>query len=128
MEYIYPAVFEQNSDGSYTITFPDLPGCISEGKSLSNAIDMAQNSLTQWIEYLLEEKINIPHPSDIKTIKTSSNQFANLIRTGIRNNRAVRRTVSIPGWLDTKAADAGISLSKVLQEALKARFENKKQP
>jgi predicted RNase H-like HicB family nuclease len=122
MEYVYPAIFEQNNDGSYTITFPDLPGCISEGKSLSNALDMAQSALTQWIEYLLEEKENLPEPSDIKTIKPSSNQFVNFVKAEIRNNRAVRRTVSIPGWLDVKATDAGISLSKVLQDALKEKL------
>lgn len=122
MEYIFPAIFEQNSDGSYTITFPDLPGCISEGKSLSNAMDMAQSALTQWIEYLLEEKENIPDSSDIKNLKPLKNQFVNLVRAGIRNNRAIRRTVSIPGWLDVKAAEAGISLSKVLQDALKEKL------
>lgn len=79
MEYIYPAIFELNSDGSYTITFPDLPGCISEGKSLGNAIDMAQSALTQWIEYLLEEKENIREPSNVKMYehwKNKSNQAA----------------------------------------------------
>ena len=121
-EYVYPAIFEQNSDKSYTITFPDLPGCISEGKSLANAIDMAQNALTQWLEYLLDEKETIPSPSQIKKINTLENQFANLVRAEIRDNHAVRRTVSIPNWLDIKAADAGISLSKILQEALKARL------
>jgi predicted RNase H-like HicB family nuclease len=54
MEHTYPAIFHLNGDGSYTITFPDLPGCISEGKSLGNAIYMAQSALTQWIEYLTE--------------------------------------------------------------------------
>jgi len=122
MEYVYPAIFEQNSDGSYTITFPDLPGCISEGKSLGNAIYMAQSALTQWIEYLLEEKESVPNSSDIKNITTSKNQFVSLVRAELRDNRAVRRTISIPGWLDVKAADAGISLSKVLQDALKERL------
>lgn len=46
MEYVYPAIFQQNEDGSYTITYPDLPGCISEGKSLGNAMFMAQSALT----------------------------------------------------------------------------------
>jgi len=122
MEYIYPAIFEQNSDDSYTITFPDLPGCISEGKSLSNAMDMAQGALSQWIEYLQEEKKDIPDPSNMKKIKPLKNQFTTLIMAKVRDNRAVRRTVSIPGWLDAKATDADISLSKVLQEGLKARL------
>ncbi len=123
MEYIYPAIFEQNSDGSYTITFPDLPGCVSEGKSIGNAMDMAQDALTQWVEYLLEEKELIPNPSDIKIINPAGNQFVSPVRTRIRDNRAVRRTVSIPGWLDAKAAAAGISLSKVLQEGLKKHLD-----
>ncbi|NLN49787.1 MAG: hypothetical protein GX154_12040 [Clostridiales bacterium] len=122
MEYIFPAIFECNEDGSHTITFPDLPGCISEGKSLSSAIDMAQNAFTQWIEYLLDEKEDIPTPSNMKKINVSENQFVNLVCADIRDNRAIRRTVSIPGWLDIKAADAGISLSKVLQEALKEKL------
>jgi len=122
MEYIYPAIFEQNSDDSYTITFPDLPGCISEGKSLCSAMDMAQGALSQWIEYLQEEKKDIPNPSNMEKIKPLKNQFATLIMAKVRDNRAVRRTVSIPGWLDAKATDADISLSKVLQEGLKARL------
>lgn len=122
MEYVYPAVFEQNSDGSFTITYPDLPGCISEGKTLGNAMYMAQNALTQWIEFLLEEKEPVPLASDVNKIKPLNNQFVNLIWADVRNNRAVRRTVSIPGWLDTKAAEAGISLSKVLQDALKEKL------
>lgn len=123
MDYIYPAIFEHNDDGSYTITFPDLPGCISEGKSLSNAMDMAQKALTQWIEYLLDEKEPIPEPSDIKKIIPADNQFINLVQAQIRDNRAVRRTVSIPGWLDAKATEAGLSLSKILQDALKERLD-----
>lgn len=122
MDYIYPAIFKQNSDGTYTITYPDLPGCISEGKTLGNAIDMAQKALSQWMEYLLEENELIPNASDIKSIIPLENQFINLVRAELRDNRAVRRTVSIPGWLDAKAADAGISLSKVLQDALKEKL------
>ena len=123
MEYIFPAIFTKNDDGSYTITFPDLPGCISEGKSLVNAMDMAQDALTQWINYLSEEGEAIPNPSDIKTIDTTEKQFVNLILAKLRDNRAVRRTVSIPGWLDAKASEAGISLSKVLQEGLKKHLD-----
>lgn len=123
MEYVYPAIFDQNDDDSYTITFPDLPGCISEGKSLSNALYMAQSALTQWIEYLLDEKESIPVPSQIQNINLADNQFVNLVRADIRDNRAIRRTVSIPGWLDIKASEAGISLSKILQDALKERLK-----
>ena len=49
-EYVYPAIFHANEDNTFTITYPDLPGCITEGKSLANAMYMAQYALTQWLE------------------------------------------------------------------------------
>ena len=121
-EYVYPAVFHSNDDGSYTITYPDLPGCISEGKSLGNAVYMAQAALTQWIEYLTDKKQSIPSASDLKTIDLSPEEFVSLIRADVKDGRAVKRTVSIPKWMDDKVTETGLSLSRVLQDALKERL------
>ena len=123
MEIVYPAVFCANDDGSYTVIYPDLTGCISEGKSLANAIYMAQSALTQWVEYLIDRKQMIPKPSDIKTIETNENEFVNLIRAEVKDGRAVKRTVSIPKWMDDKLSESGLSLSRVLQDALAQRLQ-----
>lgn len=95
-EYVYPAVFHENEDGSYTITYPDLPGCISEGKSLGEAMRMAQSALTQWIEYLSDKKMDIPEASKAASISCAESEFVNLVRADIKDGRAVKRTVSIP--------------------------------
>ncbi len=121
-EYVYPAIFHENEDGSFTIVYPDLPGCISEGKSLGNAVYMAQSALTQWIGYLTDKKLEIPSPSNLQNITVSENEFVNFIRADIRDNRAVKRTVSIPKWMDDQVTEAGLSLSRVLQEALKSKL------
>lgn len=121
-EYVYPAVFHENSDGSYTITYPDLPGCISEGKSLENALYMAQSALSQWMEYLIESKESAPQASRSREIPLEDGEFVNLVRADIKDTRAVRRTVSIPRWLDERVSAEGLSLSRILQEALKARL------
>ncbi len=121
-EYVYPAIFHPNEDGSFTITYPDLPGCISEGKSLGNAMYMAQSALTQWMEYLLDKKQAIPSPSSLKCLETAPEEFVNLIRAEIKDGRAVKRTVSIPKWMDDKVIESGLSLSRVLQDALKERL------
>ena len=94
-EYVYPAIFHSNDDGTFTITYPDLPGCISEGKSLGNLAD----------------------------IKITQNEFINLIRADIKDTRAVKRTVSLPKWMDDMVIEAGLSLSRVLQDALKDRLK-----
>jgi predicted RNase H-like HicB family nuclease len=122
MECVYPAIFHKNKDGSFTITYPDLPGCVSEGKSLGNALYMAQSALIQWIEYLSDKKQEIPKASSVGDIQTSYGEFINLIRAETRDGRAVKRTVSLPKWLDEKVVESGLSLSRVLQDALIAKF------
>lgn len=121
-EYVYPAIFHANKDGSFTITYPDLPGCISEGKSLGNAMYMAQSALSQWMEYLMDKGQNIPLASNLSDIRTAPEEFVNFIRAEVKDNHAVRRTVSIPKWMDDEVTESGISLSRVLQEALRERF------
>jgi predicted RNase H-like HicB family nuclease len=79
MEYSYPALFQGNADGSYTVTFPDLPGCISEGKSLGDALDMAQSALTQWVEYLRDKALAIPPATPVKAVKTAKGAFVNVV-------------------------------------------------
>lgn len=124
MQYVYPAIFHANDDGSYTITYPDLPGCISEGKSLENAIYMAQAALTEWIEYLHDRKLDLPHASRLKAIPINEPEFINLVRADIKDDRAVRRTVSLPKWMDDEVVSAGLSLSRVLQEALTQKLQS----
>lgn len=120
--YVYPALFHSNEDGSYTITYPDLPGCISECKSLETALSMAQDALKQWLECTIEIGQDIPPASRPEAVVPGSGEFVGPIRVDLNDTRAVRRTVSIPTWMDDQVSSAGISLSKVLQDALKARF------
>ncbi len=121
-EYVYPAIFHKNNDGSYTILFPDLPGCITEGKTLGEAMRMAQSALTQWVEYLKDKKETIPTASNLQSVDIEAGEFVNLIRADVKDGRAVKRTVSLPKWMDEAVAEAGLSLSKVLQDALKQRL------
>lgn len=123
MERQYPAIFRVNKNDSYTITFPDLPGCVSESKNLNNAMTVAQSALIQWLNYLADKELRIPLATDIKNIKVSEAEFTMLIDTDANDNYAVKRTVSLPYWLDTKASKAGLSLSRVLQDALSAKLK-----
>jgi predicted RNase H-like HicB family nuclease len=122
MEYVYPAIFHQKEVGSYSIIYPDLPGCISEGKDLGKAMRMAQSALAQWIGYLADKKQDIPQASPIGHIKITSGELVNLICAEVKDDRAVKRTVSIPKWMDDKVAQSGLSLSRVLQEALNEKL------
>lgn len=121
-KYIYPAVFHPNDDGSYTVTFPDLPGCITEGKDLDNALHMAQDALSGWMEYATESGTPVAPASRPQDLALGQGEFTSLTSVELKDSRAVRRTVSIPKWMDDKVTDAGLSLSRVLQDALKERL------
>lgn len=121
-EYVFPALFHPNDDGSFTITYPDLPGCISEGKSLGNAMYMAQSALTLWLECAADEKEEIPAASNLADIHLEDGEFTSLVRAEVKEGRAVRKNISIPQWMDEKATQYGLSLSRVLQDALRERF------
>lgn len=120
--YIYPAVFHPNEDGSYTITYPDLPGCITEGKDLANALHMAQDALDGWVSYAVKNGVDMALPSASPTISLAEGEFTSLVRVDLMDERAVRRTVSIPKWMDDQVQETGLSLSRVLQDALKTRL------
>lgn len=122
-EYIYPAVFHKNKDNTFTVTFPDLLGCITEGKTLGQAMKMAQLALTQWIEYLHDEKEIIPPASNCHDIKITNEEIISFIQADLRDTRAVKRTVSLPKWMDDKLAELGFSLSKILQEAAQKKID-----
>ena len=78
-KYGYPAVFHPNEHGSYTVIFPDLPGCITEGKDLDHALHMAQDALTVWGRYAVEAGEHIAPASDPQDIPLGENEFIHLL-------------------------------------------------
>ncbi len=73
---------------------------------------MAQSALIQWIEYLTDKSQEIPQATKLQDIHIDSGEFANLVRIDLIDGNAVKRTVSIPKWMDDKASEAVLSLSK----------------
>lgn len=127
MKLIYPAVFTPFGDrDGYTVEFPDLPGCITEGDSLIEAIEMATDAACGWILGEIEEGNGFPAPRAAKDIDIEDNDFVNMIILNIDayaeqyGNKAIRRNVTLPAWLDTYVQRNNLSLSKVLQDSVMA--------
>ena len=127
-KYVYPAIFTPEEDGKYSVCFKDLEGCYTCGDNLADAIFMAEDvlALTLW-DYETENK-KIVSPSDPNKIPLEKGEFVNLIYADTTeyakkvNTRAVKKTLSIPEWLNTKAEAAGVNFSQILQEALKDKL------
>ena len=127
-KYVYPAIFTKEAEGGYSVSFPDVKGCYTQGKTLPEAIEMAEDALGLMLCTYEDKKMDIKSPTDVHDIYVESNQTVSLIlcdtvktRKEI-DNRAVKKTLSIPQWLNTMAEENGINFSQVLQKALKAEL------
>lgn len=125
-QYVYPAVFHPLDDGGLFISFPDLPGCMTEGNDIAEALFMARDALETWLAGAEDHKDLIPAPSAPPEVQ--SPEFVNLVMADTTawrkkyDSKAVKKTLSIPNWLNTKAEEAGVNFSQILQDALKERL------
>lgn len=123
-KYIYPAVFTRDGE-FYTVRFPDLESCYTQGENLQDAYEMAADVLCLTLYNLEEENAAIPQASGATEIKTKKKEFVSLVVCDTLeyrkhyDNRAVKKTLSIPAWLNTMSEREGINFSAVLQAALK---------
>ena len=123
-KYIYPAVFKKE-EGILVVSFPDFESCYTQGDDLQDAYEMAADVLCLTLYRMEENDAPIPVPSEIKKIKTNKDEFVSFISCDTieyrqyYDNRAVKKTLTIPAWLNTMSEREGINFSAVLQKALK---------
>ena len=133
MKLVYPAVFTPciEKEG-YTVEVPDLPGCVTEGKDLVDAIEMGVDAASGWVLGELEEGNNIPAPSLRKeNIKLEDPEsFVSMLVLDMDayaekyGDKTVRINITIPAWLNTYGEKNNINFSRVLQDALLKRASN----
>ena len=125
MKLIYPAIFYPFEDGGgFTVEVPDLPGCVSEGKTLADAILMGTDAASGWILDELEDGNAVPEASASSDLHPDEGGIVNLLVLDMDSyaekygNKAVRKNITIPAYMDTYAENHGLSLSKVMQDAI----------
>lgn len=121
MKLLYPAIFHEDNDGVWA-EFPDLEGCQSYGDTVSETLDNAREALEGYCITLLEDGHMLPAASDIKTITTDGNAFVTLVETDLTTRlakqKSVKKTLTIPAWMNDAAVEKGINFSSVLQEGI----------
>lgn len=125
MKYIYTAVFSTGDDGKVYARVPDLPGCISTGKNLQDAINQISDAAAGWLTVAEDEGLPIYEPTSQKDIPHESNdeltfiQIDTIAYRALTDTRAVRKNVSLPAWMATLVEKQGINCSQILQDALR---------
>ncbi len=123
MKLIYPAYFSAFDEGKgYTVEFPDLPGCITQGDNLAEAFEMAEDAAAGWILTSIEDCEELPKPS--KNLQNDEYTFVNFILIDIDeyakkySTKSVKKTLTIPQWLNTLAEKENVNFSQILQKAI----------
>ena len=130
-KYVYPAIFTPEAEGGYSIRFPDIENCFTDADDLTSAMKMANDVLCLMLYELEQAEAPIPAASGAIDIQrmTTSNEFVSLIACDtieyrkFFDNKAVKKTLSIPSWLNDMAERAGINFSATLQTALKQQLD-----
>lgn len=130
MKLVYPAVFRPLEAGDgYTVTVPDLPGCVTEGASLADAILMAEDAASGWVLDELEDGNQAPTASALGSLPLQAGDFVNLLVLDMDayaekyGSKAVRKNLTIPAWLNTFAEARHINFSKVLTDGLEELYQ-----
>jgi predicted RNase H-like HicB family nuclease len=122
--YIYPAIFSYDADG-ISIEFPDLPGCLPCANTTDEALQNAKEAMALHLWSMENDDDPIPEPSSIENIVSEPNQVVVLVEAYMPvyrdaiENQSVKKTLTIPQWLNRVAEEKHVNFSQVLQSALK---------
>ena len=117
----YPAIFTLEKD-QYWVEFIDLEGCFSNGTSLPEAMENSKEAMGLFLEDLEDFPTCT---TNIKNIKLKENQIISFVSIDLEEhkrkytNKSVKKTLSIPAWLNTLAEKENVNFSQILQNALK---------
>ncbi len=123
----YPAVFHKAEEGGFWVTFPDLCECMTQGEDWADAYQMAVDALGLAVTERLRQKEDLPQPSKADSIQEDGTIV--VIAFDLEeynkkyNSKAVKKTLTIPEWLNERALAKNINFSQVLQEALLERID-----
>lgn len=141
MNYVYPAIFYEE-EGKISVIFPDLENLATFGDNLADAMHMAQDACGLYLFTSLRDGEKLPAATPIDDIdmiavlkdleieSATDSAFVNMVLVNMTDytkqysDKAVKKTLSIPMWLNTICEEKNINFSKVLQEALLIKIQS----
>lgn len=127
----YPALFHKAEEGGFWISFPDIPECLTEGDNMDDAYNMAIDALGLCLADMEKNNIPFPAPSPVDKINVDADallvviEFDMLAYKKRTSSKSVKKTLTIPAWLNEQAIQLNINFSQVLQDALIEKVGNK---
>lgn len=124
-KFFYPCVVTEE-EGIYYINFPDFNACFTDGETMEEALDNAKDVLTAVLIEMTKHNEKLPEPSRPKCGKNDWVVVIDVVKSYVlskANNQSVKKTLTIPKWLNDLAMEQDINFSQVLQESLKDKLQ-----
>lgn len=121
--YTFPAVFIPEDVGGYSVIFPQLEGCMTQGETFDEARRMAAEAMSLHLYGMEEDGQEIPEPN--MNVETKAGAMVVPITAWMTpfreemQNKAIKKTLTIPAWLNEAAERQHVNYSQILQSALK---------
>ncbi len=126
-KYVYPAKLS-NDDGHLMVEFPDIPNCFTEGDTLVEALELAEDALSMMLAEREDNDQVLPKPTNASAIHCGPGETVALVKADTleyrkrTSTKAVKKTLTIPSWMNAIAEKHGVNYSLLLQEALSAHL------
>ena len=127
-KYVYPAIFTKEGE-QYSVRFPDIPNCMTQGEDIQDAVENAEDALCLVLYHMEQRGESVPAATDPIGLTTSENEFISLVDCDtieyekFYKSRSVKKTLTIPEWLNDMAVRENVNFSNVLQNALMERLD-----
>jgi len=124
-KYTYPAIFEKEQEGGFSIYFPDIEGCYTQAEDLTEGIENASDALCLMLYELEKRKKHIPKAANIKDIKANGDDIVTLIACDTQfyknyfEGKSVKVNTTIPLWLKEAGEKKNVNFSQILQNGVK---------
>lgn len=127
MKQAYPIIMTPTSEGGYLVYVPDFD-INTQGADIPEAIYMARDAISLVGVDMEDDGETLPDPSPLSAVSADPDATVTLVDVDFAayrralDTKAVRRNISLPAWMDDKASEMGLSLSKVVQDALAEKY------
>lgn len=136
---MYPACFYVENE-AYSVIFPDLNWLATEGADFEEAMEMAVDCLAGYLYSCQKDGEQVPLPSKMSDIDpvaiakeldpdaTNCESFVNMVSVDVAAyakehfEKSVKKTITIPAWLNALALEHDVNFSQTLQDALKEKL------
>lgn len=124
MKMCYPIILTETDEGGYLVYVPDMQ-INTIGADISNALEMAKDSIELCGIGYEDEKLPIPQPSELSAVKTKKGELLLAVNVDFEayrrmlDNRSVKKNCTLPSWMNEQAEKAGLNFSAALQRAIR---------